>query len=96
VEAEPTTGLSDLGAAAHAVADLVKRRRRVPHDEAVGLAGPKAVLVARARGLVRLEGFGRHAELVPGNVSMFEPGWHGKSLRGGRWRSSDRESKPPR
>jgi hypothetical protein len=75
VAREQTTGLSDLGAAAQAVADLVKRRRRVPNEEAMRLAGPKAVLVARARGLVRLEGFGRHAELVPGNgVSMFDPG----------------------
>jgi hypothetical protein len=66
--------MSDLGAAAHAVADLVKRRRRVPYDEAVRLAGAQAVLGARARGLVRLEGFGRHADLVPGNgVSMFDP-----------------------
>ena len=79
--------LSDRGAAAHAVADLVKRRRRVPHDEAVRLAGAPAVLVARSRGLVRLEGAGRHAELVPGNgLLMSDPDWHGKSVRTGRWR----------
>jgi len=67
--------MSDSGAAAHAVADLVRRRRRVSNAEAVRLAGPEAVLGARARGLVRLEGFGRHAELVPGNgTPMFDPG----------------------
>jgi hypothetical protein len=66
--------MSDSGAAAHAVADLVRRRRRVPHAEAVRLAGAKAVLVARSRGLARLEGFGHHAELVAGNgVSLFDP-----------------------
>jgi hypothetical protein len=76
VEPEPTVGLSDLGARAHAVADLVRRRRRVPHEEAVRLAGAQAVLVARARGLVRLHGFGRHAELTPGNgTPMFDSGY---------------------
>jgi hypothetical protein len=84
---EPTTGLSDLGAAAHAVADLVERRRRVPQAEAVRLAGAQAVLVARGRGLLTLEGFGADAELVPGDaISLLDPNWHGKSLRAGRWR----------
>lgn len=77
--------MSGRGAAAHAVADLVKRRRRVPYDEVVRLAGAQAMLGAQARGLVRLDG--RHRELVPGNnASLFDPDWHEKSWRGGRWR----------
>jgi len=79
--------MSDHGATAHALADFVKRRRRVPHGEAVRMVGQEVVLVARARGLVRVRGFGHHAELVPGTgISMFDEDFHGKSLRAGRWR----------
>jgi hypothetical protein len=79
--------MSDMGARAHAVADLVRRRRRVPHDEAVRLAGGQAGLSARARGLVRLVGGGRYAELTPGNnLSLLDLDWHEKSWRAGRWR----------
>jgi hypothetical protein len=79
--------MSDRGAAGHAVADLVKRRRRVPHDDAVRLAGAHAVLVARARGIVRLEGFGTAAELVPGTgIPLLDSDWHDRSWRADRWR----------
>jgi hypothetical protein len=65
--------MSDHGATAHALADLVRRRRRVPHEEAVRLAGSETVLIARARGLVRLVGGGRDAQVVAGGSSLFDP-----------------------
>jgi hypothetical protein len=38
------------------------------------MVGQEVVLIARSRGLVRLEGFGHHAELVAGRgISMFDP-----------------------
>jgi len=69
----PDVAAKRMSAAAHAVAELVRRRRRLPHAEAVRLAGSKAVLIARARGLVRLVSGGHHAQLVAGGCSLFDP-----------------------
>ena len=69
-----SSSISARGARSHALADLVRRRRRLPHSEAVRMVGQEVVLIARSRGLVRLEGFGHHAELVAGRgISMFDP-----------------------
>jgi hypothetical protein len=46
------------------------------------MVGQEVVLVARSRGLVRLEGFGDHAELVAGSgVSMFDPDVRSRATR---------------
>jgi hypothetical protein len=80
--------MSNRGTAAYALADLVERRRRVPHDEAFRLLGGEVVLVARSRGLVEIRGGGRYAELVPGRggPTMFDPDWAARSAPAGRWR----------
>jgi hypothetical protein len=73
------------------VVDLVQRRGRVAHDEAVEAAGQRAVLRARALGLVRLEGVEEgHPVLTRGNnlpaSSLYDENWHDKAWRRGRWR----------